>query len=295
MTKLLPRIVLWCALACCAASANAQPWANPAAEEFGSRAYRPDLDLLSTDELIALYAAEYESTLRSRTASDAFLAPRSHLTLQVGYSFAYDEDDLDYQYTTHAFPRLLLRYRANDWLELRGGWSGVTLDTITDRMTGDRDRESLAADPSVGVRISLTDQRGMLPRTALTLSTPVEVSQTASLANRFDPLATLAYAWCGSESLLVCGSTGVAWVTDGVDRAFDFRQSASVDYALSDRLDVYGEWFCVLANGVEFRHFAGPGVSYRLSRRLEAGCSTSFGLDEASTDLLAEFNITYRF
>jgi len=294
MTKLLPSMVLWCVVAG-AVPANARAWADPAAEEYASRVDRSELDLLSTDELAALYAAEYESTLRGRTANEAFLAPRSHLTLQLGYALTHDVDELDYQSTTHTFPALLLRYRANDWFELRAGWSGVTLDTVSDRLTGERDRDTFAADPSVGVRLSLTDQHGVLPRTALTLSTPVQVGEATSLANRFDPLATLAYAWCGSESLLLSGSTGVAWVMDGAGREFDFRQSAALDYLFTDRLDVYGEWFGVLAAGSEFSHFAGPGVSYRLSRRLQVSCNTAFGLNAAAADLITGVDFTWRY
>jgi hypothetical protein len=256
-----------------------------------------DLDSLTDDQLLDLYIVASHDSLLSQTADETRLVAPGSVILQSGYTFTHDRDDLNFTYRTHTFPELLLRYRVTRNAELRVGWAGVTADSVTDNLTGAREQDTFVTDPSVGIRLALNDQRDWIPRTALTVSSPVELKSATSLVSRLNPVTTFSYSWAVGDNWLVSGNSGVALVTDRQDRFTDFQQAVSVDYLCGKRWDVFAEWFALFpdgSSGVGDRHFAGPGVSCAINEHLQIGLSASFGLNEAASDLTTQLRVTWR-
>lgn len=256
-----------------------------------------DLDSLSDDELIDLYIVASQESLQRQAIDQTRLVAPGAVILQSGYTYTHDRDDLDFSWETHTFPGTLLRYRVCDEVELRVGWAGVTYEAVTDELTAFTEKDTFYADPSVGARIALRDQDGWIPRTALTVSSPVELKSSTSLASRFSPLTTLSYTWYCESDWLLSGSSGIAYVTDGSERFIDFQQAMSVDYLINEQWDVFAEWFAMFpdgSSGAGARHFAGPGISCAVTQNLQVGLSGSFGLNEAATDFTAQVRVTWR-
>lgn len=256
-----------------------------------------DLDSLSDEALIDLYVVASQASLREQSIDATRLVAPGMVILQAGYTYTYDRDDLDFTWETHTFPETLLRYRICDDVELRIGWAGTTVETVTDELLALSDRDRFYADPSVGARFSLHDQQDWIPRTAITVSSPVELKSSTSLASRFSPLTTLSYTWLVGDAWLLSGSSGVALVTDGNERSVDFQQAVSVDRLINEQWDVFVEWFAMYPDGssaADIRHFAGPGISWAVTPRLQLGLSGSFGLNEAASDFTGQVRVTWR-
>jgi hypothetical protein len=150
------RLRMACGLTILVASCVNLHWARRAdAQWLASGGASPeiqiDLDQLSDQELVDLYIATYEETLRKQVVDDATLVQPGRLLVQAGFTSSFDRD-VEYRNQAHTLPELLIRYRALERAEFRLAWAGVTFDALTDQDSGISDRESQLADPSLGCR-----------------------------------------------------------------------------------------------------------------------------------------------
>jgi len=152
-------------------------------------------DDLSDAELIQLYESEYRVSLVQQSVDQSRLVGRQGAVIEIGYSYSGRTDDLGFEYQTHTFPELLLRYRVRDSIELRLGWAGTTSDIFADPLTGFEDHEQTLADPSFGVRFALFQQDGWKPTMSLTTSTSVAMNNRNTAGSGFRPQAALSYSW----------------------------------------------------------------------------------------------------
>lgn len=257
----------------------------------------PNLSQLSDEELIELYVATYSASLRTLVADDAALVDAGRFLVQTGYTFSYQEQN-GFRDATHTLPELLLRYRLCERLELRVAWAGVVVDGLTDEVSGVTDWDTSLSDPSAGVRIALSDQRSWLPRTCVTVSSPLNIDSDTALINRFDPFVGLGYSWLLHDRWLFSGSSALVWTCEGEDWFLDFQQSVSVDYLLGRRWGVCLEWTGLFPEGARtdgMRHVLGPGVTCSLTDNVQLDWNTLFGLDDASPDVLTQLLLSWRF
>ena len=255
------------------------------------------LDDLSDDELVQLYESEYRDSLVQQSVDQSRLVSRQGAVIEIGYSFSDRTDDLGFEYQTHTFPELLLRYRVRDSIELRLGWAGTTSDIFADPLTGFEDHDQTLADPSFGVRFALFQQNGWRPTMSLTTSTSVAMNDRNTAGSGFRPQAALSYSWLTGPDCLLTGSTGVTWITAGPDDFFDLQQSIALNYFVNDRWDVFIEWFAVFPGGdggLSAAHSAGPGVSCALNDRLQLTLNAAAGLNDAASDVLAQVRVAWR-
>ena len=190
-----------------------------------------DLSELSDQELIDLYVATYNASLRSLVADDAALVDAGRFLVQTGYTFSYLEQN-GFRDVTHTIPELLLRYRIWERWELRVAWAGVTWDGLTDDVSGVTDWDTSLSDPSVGARFALSEQQVWLPRASVTISSPLNINSDVGLINRFDPLVGLGYSWSLDNRWLFSGTSALVWTYESGDRYLDYQQSLSMDYLL---------------------------------------------------------------
>jgi hypothetical protein len=256
-----------------------------------------DLDRLSDEELLDLYVATYEQSLRAQVADRAALVDAGRFLLQFGYTFSSHHRD-DLRNTTHTVPELMLRYRLLKRLEVRVAWAGVTLDRLSDDVSGTGDWETRLSDPSVGGRLALVSQRGWLPRTSLTVSSPLNVDSNVELIDRLDPFVGLGYSWQIGESWLLSATSAMVWSREGDHRFLDFQQTVSVDWFAEERWGAFVEWSSLFPEGARVdgaSHILGPGISYSLTRDLQLDLVVMFGLDDASPDVLTQVLLSWRF
>ena len=136
-TLSLPRLFTFCVLTLCNVSYAQPPLQLPAVEssaadvslDYAESFYTVDNSVddpfsgLSDIELIDLYIAASQESLQRQSLDQSTLASQGSWIIQSGYAYSFDEDDLDFAYTTHTVPQPLLQYRSSDKLELRFGWS----------------------------------------------------------------------------------------------------------------------------------------------------------------------------
>lgn len=256
-----------------------------------------EIDRLTDDQLIELYELEYDRTLTQQSIDQSRLVTARGAVLEMGYSFSHRRDVWGFEYQTHTFPELLLRYRLRESVELRLGWAGTTSDIFSDPLTGFKDRDQILADPSVGLRFALHQQNRWWPSMSLTTSTSVATNNQGTAGSGFRPQAALSYSWMTGENCLLTGSTGAIWSTNDAGEFFDLQQSAALNYFVDDHCDIFVEWFGTFpvgVSGMSSAHSAGPGFSYALNEHLQLSLNASFGLNNAASDILAQVRIAWR-
>ena len=254
-----------------------------------------DLTSLTDDELIDLYISTYAESLRKQTVDESRLSAKGKLLLQLGYSYGFDRDDFDFSYHQHTLPRLRLRYRITDRIELRGGWTGYTFNRTVDDLTGDSATNTRATDPFFGARILLTEQRKWIPQMALTATTPFDVDGDRSFLNRFNPQVSLGYSYQVASDWYLYGSTGGVWTREGGDRFLDLQQSVGVSWLCHERWTLGLDWYGVFPEGARFHgmeHYLTPGVDFLLTPSSQIGVDTSFGLNDISPDFVMQLRFT---
>jgi len=256
------------------------------------------LDALSDEELINLYASTYQESLQSQTIDETRLVGRGKSILRLGYSFGYDRDDDDFKYIQHTFPRLRLRHRLTDRLEIRLGWSGAVWDEVTDELTDEKTTDTRYADLTFGFRYALTEPEDWFPRTAITVSTPLDIENDITFMNRMSPQVSLGYSWDCSDEWLLSGNTGAIWANEGGERYLDLQQGVGLTYFFERDWAVSFDWYAIFPEGNRLdgmEHYLGPGVTCDVSQDMQLGFDASFGLNENSPDVVTQFSVTWAF
>jgi len=289
----IPLAVILACSVCCAQTARPQEhWAA-----YGLAA--DDLSVLSDQQLVELYVDAYHQTLRQDVLDEASLVESGRCLFQVGYTFRSDNaQELGYHRVQHTLPELLLRYRLFPRLEVRVAWAGATFDRLSDEITGLADWESRLANPAVGGRLGLWDQRGWLPRMSLTVSAPFDLDSDAKLVNRLDPLASAGYSWLWQDRWLLSGNSGAVWTREGDERFLDLQQSLSLSWLADDRWGAELTWSGLFPEGARIdgiSHTLGPGFSYSPAKTTQLDFLFAFGLDEHSPDFVTQILLSRSF
>ncbi|MHB8864741.1 MAG: transporter [Pirellulaceae bacterium] len=306
--KLMLLFLLACTIADVTQAQSPRPtWHEGTFEEASLRRIPPiavasgnspaDLSRLSNEELIDLYVAAQDESLRVLVADQSALVESGRFLVQLGYTFSL-QDQERFRDTTHTVPELLLRYRLLERIEVRVAWAGVTLDGLSDRENDVTDWDTRLSDPSAGLRLALLQQRGWIPHTSLTISSPLNVESDMALANRLDPLVGMGYSWRLHDRWLLSGSSAVVWTREGDDRFLDFQQLLSLDWLVAEKWSLYAEWSGIFPEGARWDgmgHAIGPGLSYSLTRNTQLDWVSMFGLDDASPDVLTQLLLSWRF
>ena len=125
--------------------------------------------------------------------------------------------------------------------------------------------ESGINDLYLGVKLALTEQRGVFPATSILPQVTLPTGGEAFSAGRSLPGVNFLYGWDLTETVSLAGSTQVNAAVG--DRNQDYRewaQSLSGAVALGDRAGLYGEWYALVPSGLD----AARGVPQRTDRAL---------------------------
>ncbi|MEX0701128.1 MAG: transporter [Planctomycetales bacterium] len=236
------------------------------------------------------------------------------LQVEAGYTYIYDADGTT-SVRTQSFGEPLFRYGVfADWLEFRLAVFPVEERTVTG---GARTRTAGTEDLYLGFKIALTPQEGLLPEMALIPQATVPTGSNAFTNDEMHPGVNWIYAWEINDFLSTAGSTQVnrARDTGGAlpiagpiihagsagGRAttyYEFAQSWTVAYSLSERLGAYTEWFAIIPSGAETaqtQHYADGGFTYLLSDDVQFDVRAGKGLNSAADDYFVGTGLSVRF
>ena len=220
---------------------------------------------------------------------------RGRTQLEGGYALVSD-NSAGVRMTQHSVGDLLLRFGLTDRLEFRLGWPGyVATDYAGPGLTGSSHD---ALEPNVGFMLDLCAQRGMLPQTAVLAAVPITLEGNPFALDSLQPLAQLLYRWQLTDRIAWGGTSGMALFDLAGDDFTQFQQTANLDWLVTHRLGIFGEWEMLVDHGSaddRSQHLLGGGVSYLASQRLQVTWKAGLGLNEPAPDFLTYVRLAYRF
>lgn len=216
--------------------------------------------------------------------------------LEFGYTFTSNSDD-GTKTRSHTMGEYLLRYGIiADWLELRVGLFPVQEKTVLGSMSN----TTLGTeDLYLGLKIALTAQDGWKPEMAII---PQMTIPTGS--NYFSNDETLLglnwiYSWEINDFISTAGSTQVNRALDGTtgDSYYEWAQSWTIAYTLTEKLGAYTEWYGLFSNSAETertQHYANGGFTYLINNDVQFDIRAGYGLNHIADDYFIGTGLSIR-
>lgn len=213
---------------------------------------------------------------------------RGRVLLEGGYTYAQDSDSST-RAIAHAFPQNLLRIGVTEDVELRIVWdAGYLWTREVDRTTGAVHRQDGTTDLLLGTKLQLSRQQGWIPEAALISTLSVLSGSREFGATASEPRFNLLYGWDVTERVNVAGSTGLGFIAEPGDRFTTAHQSITVNFALTEKLGQYTEWFAFFNHGAEVgapEHYLDGGFTYKFTPNLQIDWRIGIGLNDHADDL----------
>ncbi len=214
---------------------------------------------------------------------------------EFGYTFGLDRDDGN-SVRGHSFGEPLLRVGVMaDWLELRLAAGPVVQRIESDgRAASDTGMEDLY----LGVKLALSEQKGLIPAIALLPQATVPTGSDGFSSDRVLPGVNLLYSWDAAENLSLAGSTQVNRAVGDADEGYaEWAQSVAAGVGLGARMGVFGEWFAFFPSdpdAAQPEHYLNTGLSWLLSDDFQWDIRVGFGVNGPAEDLFAGTGVTLR-
>ncbi len=224
---------------------------------------------------------------------------KGRIQLESGYTYTRDSS-AGVTTTGHSYPEALLRVgMLADWFEFRLGQNfGNTRTGSPDGVFGANGGEDLY----LGVKLGLTERKGLLPETALILQTTVPTGHEDFTASRVNPGVNFLFGSTLIEDRLTLGgSFQMNRASDDLRHSYiEFAQSLTVGYGLTKKLGAYTEWFAfypsgAVAPGVGPQHYFNGGFTYRLTPNLQFDIRAGVGLNRQADDFFAGTGFAVRY
>ena len=221
---------------------------------------------------------------------------RGIVQLEMGYTL-FGNDDAGTRTRSHSYPELLARIGVlADWLELRIAWThaseNISFIPVSRTVSGSEDLY-------LGLKLGLTSQFGIWPEMALMPQMTVPTGHPEFTSHQVHPGLNWLYGWDLLEWLSFAGSTqGNLAIDDVGDDYFEFAQSFTFGYSLTQRLGAYTEWFMLTpagATSARTQHYADGGFTYRVTNNLQLDVRGGIGLSAASDDYFVGSGLVVRF
>ena len=226
---------------------------------------------------------------------------RGVFQFEFGYTFGVDDAD-GVTARAHSYGEPLLRAGVlSDRLEFRVGAGAATLSTES---RGHTATESGLEDLYLGVKVALTEQRGVLPATAILPQVTLPIGGDAFSAGRSLPGVNFLYSWDFTEAVSLAGSTQVNAAVGDQDQDYrEWAQSLSCGVALGERAGLYGEWYAFVPSGLDLpagsagkptEHYLNSGLAWLANEDLQWDIRVGFGLNDAAEDMYVGAGVVFR-
>jgi hypothetical protein len=222
---------------------------------------------------------------------------RGVLQVEMGYTYSRDKDGGDI-FEAHSYPETLFRLGVGaEWFELRLAYNHGTQRLST--AGGPFASTTGAEDLYLGAKLGLTMQRGIFPEMALVPQMTVPTGHSAFTADDSLPGANWLYGWDITENIGTGGSTQInKSIDDDGTRYYEVAQSWTVNFALTDRLGTYTEWFMFApsgASGAKPQYYFDGGFTFSVNNDLQLDVRGGAGLNGAATDYFLGSGLVKRF
>lgn len=244
---------------------------------------------------------------------------RGRVQLESGYTYTSDRSG-GARARTHSYPEVLLRIGLfADWFELRVGQNVISQSTQGGRPGGPlavpgvpaqpvggaggvgRITDIGASDLYLGAKLALTQQKGVLPETAIILQGTVPTGAAAFTADRVLYGFNYLFSWELNDSMSLAGSFAANKNID--DNGFEYAllaQSLSIGYTLTDNLTAYTEWFAfyptfATATGGGAQHYLDGGFQYFVTKNFALDIRAGVGLSRSADDFFTGVGFVVRY
>lgn len=217
--------------------------------------------------------------------------------IEEGYTYSYNANGVG-STTSHSFPETLVRMGVlAEWFEARLGWN-YSAAANTEFGAGKSD-DSGSEPLYLGVKLALAGQEDFLPETGLVVQTSVPTGPTNVSGDETLPGVAWLYGWDLNDWISLGGmSQGNRALDSQTSKPyFEYSQSWSVGYDLSEQLGAYTEWYVIAPDGADFdpcQNYFDAGFTYLLSDNLQLDIRYGVGLNEGADDYFAGAGVTWR-
>jgi len=215
---------------------------------------------------------------------------------EFGYTYTSNTDD-GTSVRSQSLGEVLLRYGiVDDWLELRIGLFPVEEETVA---AGHSNTTAGTEDLYLGLKIALTAQDGWKPEMALIPQMTIPTGSRNFSNNETLLGANLIYAWEINDFISTGGSTQFNRALDGIsgDSYYEWAQSWTIAYTLTEKLGAYTEWYGLFPNSAETErteHYANGGFTYLINNDVQFDIRAGYGLNHAADDYFVGTGLSVR-
>jgi hypothetical protein len=221
------------------------------------------------------------------------------LQLETGYTFIRNDDD-GVRTDTHSFPESLLRVGMfAEWFEWRVDWNYLIERNEVGGLT---DTESGAEDLTLGCKLAITGQEGILPETGIIFQMSVPTGSDEFTADEVLPGVNYLYGWNlnKDETWTLGGSTGLNADVDDItaDTYSLFSQSLTLGHDWTERVGSYVEWYVlspVSADTNRPQNYLNGGFTYLINDDMQWDIRAGVGLNEAADDFFVGSGLSVRY
>lgn len=215
----------------------------------------------------------------------------------MGYTYVKD-DEGDTHTSSQSYPETLYRIGMfSEWFEVAA--SAGTSASIPSTTTWSPAPSPAAETCTSGAKIGLTEQDGWLPEMAIVPQMNVPTGDDDESDSEVEPGVNWLYGWDINETYSVGGSTQVNRRLDESNVYYaEFAQSLTINYALTEKLGGFTEWFALMPSGsvIELpKQYFDGGFIYRVHNNLQLDIRAGIGLNETADDFFAGMGSVMRF
>jgi hypothetical protein len=229
-------------------------------------------------------------TDRPDQTESAAVVPHGALQVELG-ALRLEDDDLD----VTEVPGTLVRYGLHPRFELRFAWPGwIEAEARGARLDG-------AADPELGAKLAIFDERGARPDLALLAHLTLPAGDDAIGSPRADPSIRIAGAHTLSETLGLGWNLGyeAASFEDSAGRAHTLGRwiyTAALGFDLAPRWGAFVELFGDLpaSDPAPAAHSLDGGVTYLVRPNVQLDLAAGVGLDADAPDRFVGIGLSFR-
>lgn len=226
-------------------------------------------------QAVAQEKVEKMETDRPDLTEAATVVPKGTLQIESGYFYQKNRQN-NTEYKTHAYPAALFRVGVLHWLELR--LQGALKDSVIEN--GTRSKLDGFGPLSVGTKVKLWEEQGVLPEAALLLMVALPVGSVAFRPNMVEPQFRLALKNTLPQGLELNYNLAYGW-TDGKSVP---AYSANLSNEFSDKLTAYVEAFGSKEEGEKAEHQADIGLLFFPLHNLQLNAAVGFRLNKPAPD-----------
>ena len=245
------------------------------------------------------------STDRPGFSDTAFLVPRGHAQLELGYIYSYDKENHT-KTENQTVPGTSLRVGLLDDFELRVKWSGMSLtdSKFPDVSPGGRSyinhqHDDGATDMSVGFKTPIlkhTDTN-YLPNLSIIPALSLPTGARSKASGNVDPSLELAWNYPIADKFTIYGVGSAAGVSDAEGRFFQSTASLAGCYQVTSRLSFFVEYFGFYPStrNTDCQHNIDFGPVFLITDNIQLDFAVGMGLNEEAPDFFINWGLSIRF